>query len=477
MLPSSGPGKISTVGLLLFFVFFAAVVNSWGAEIQVLPLGTILEKSDPQKLTLIAGKSIILKSARPITRISEPDPNIALTLLLSPNEIYVTPKGVGATNLILWLENNTVIYDLEVAFDVSRLKQRLHEVLPLETELRVIPTNDNITLAGRVSCTASLDQALSVVQSYVPADCSNKIRNLVEVAGVHQVMLEVRVAEISKSDTKRLGFNFQYFIGSDFGITMLGALSNATYDPRDGLSTVFSSNVNALFRFGNNPTWTALIDALKEDGVVKVLAEPTLITMSGQNASFLAGGEFPIPVPGGSNVSTTIEFKPYGVGLNFLPTVLSPDRINIRVTPDVSELDYSNSVKFGGYVVPGISVRRASTTVELGDGQSFAIAGLLRENTSDNISKFPLLGDLPILGMLFRSSAFQKKQTELVIVVTPRLVKPSNQKKQLLPTDNFIEPSFMDMAFPEFNSTANTGGVASNRGTLDGEFGSVMPNT
>ena len=155
MLPSSGPGKISTVGLLLFFVFFAAVVNSWGAEIQVLPLGTILEKSDPQKLTLIAGKSIILKSARPITRISEPDPNIALTLLLSPNEIYVTPKGVGATNLILWLENNTVIYDLEVAFDVSRLKQRLHEVLPLETELRVIPTNDNITLAGRVSCTAS----------------------------------------------------------------------------------------------------------------------------------------------------------------------------------------------------------------------------------------------------------------------------------------------------------------------------------
>ena len=465
MSPSTGPGKISTVGLLLFFVLFAAVDHSWGVDLQFLSLGTVIEKSNPQKLTLIVGKSIILKSVQPISRMSEPDPNIAQILLLSPNEIYITPKNVGLTNLIIWQDKMTVIYDLEVTFDVSRFKQRLHEVLPLETELRIIPTNDSITLAGRVSSTANLDQALSVAQSFAP---EGKIRNLVEVAGVHQVMLEVRVAEVSKSDTKRLGFNFQYLIGADFGITMLGALSSIT---ADGGSATFSPSVNALFRFGNNPTWTAMIDALKEDGIVKILAEPTLITMSGQTASFLAGGEFPIPVSGGTNVGTTIEYKKYGVGLNFSPTVLSPDRINIHVRPVVSSLDYANSVKSGGFVMPGLSVREASTTVELGDGQSFAIAGLLLENASDNISKYPLLGDLPILGMLFRSSAYQKKQTELVIVVTPRLVKPSNQKKQPLPTDYFIEPNFMDLAFPEFNSTVSMGGTSSTRGTMDGEFG------
>jgi pilus assembly protein CpaC len=167
----------------------------------------------------------------------------------------------------------------------------------------------------------------------------------------------------------------------------------------------------------------------------------------------------------------------YGVLLNFTPTVLSPDRINIRVSPEVSELDYTNSVTTNGFNVPGLSVRRATTTVELGDGQSFAIAGLLLNNSRENISKFPVLGNIPILGVLFRSSSFQKNETELVIVVTPRFVKPSNQKKLPLPTDNYIEPTFMDLAFPEFSSMVNKEGAASAKGTLDGEFGAAAPKS
>jgi pilus assembly protein CpaC len=486
MLPSSGPGKISAVGLMLLFVFFVASAHCLGAGIEVTPLNATVEKNEPQKLFLTVGRTTTLKFARPISRISEPDPNIATIMMLSPNEIYITSKGVGVTNLIIWQDNRAVVYDLEIVFDISRFKQRLYEILPDEKDLRVVAANDNITLSGRVSSTANLDQALSMAQSFAPKD---KIRNLVEVAGVHQVMLEVRVAEMSKSDMKRLGFNMLYTIGSDFGISMLAGLTSSTYTdnvtPPSNLSpsylftqinTQLSSNVNALFRFGNNPTWTAMIDALQQDGVIKVLAEPTLITMSGQSANFLAGGEFPVPVTQDYG-NTSISYKQYGVSLNFSPTVLSADRINIRVSPEVSDLDYVNSVTLNGFVVPGLAVRRATTTVELGDGQSFAIAGLLLDHSRENISKFPILGNIPILGMLFRSTAYQRNETELVIVVTPRLVKPSNQKKQPLPTDNYIEPTFMDMAFPEFSSLLNKEGAASAKGTLDGEFGSAAPKS
>jgi pilus assembly protein CpaC len=474
MLPSSGPGKISAVGLMLFFVFFVASAHCWGAGIEVAPLNATIEKNEPQKLFLTVGRTTTLKFARPISRISEPDPNIATIMMLSPNEIYITSKGVGVTNLIIWQDNRAVVYDLEIVFDISRFKQRLYEILPDEKDLRVVAANDNITLSGRVSSTANLDQALSMAQSFAPKD---KIRNLVEVAGVHQVMLEVRVAEISKRDLKQLGINFAYVDGTNIVTSMLSGLSSWAFDKDKQIwGSQYSSSVNALFRFGDRVTWTGFIDALNEDGLIKVLAEPTLITMSGQNASFLAGGEFPYPVAQDyGNIS--IEFKLYGVLLNFTPTVLSPDRINIRVSPEVSELDYTNSVTTNGFNVPGLSVRRATTTVELGDGQSFAIAGLLLNNSRENISKFPVLGNIPILGVLFRSSSFQKNETELVIVVTPRFVKPSNQKKLPLPTDNYIEPTFMDLAFPEFSSMVNKEGAASAKGTLDGEFGAAAPKS
>jgi pilus assembly protein CpaC len=278
-----------------------------------------------------------------------------------------------------------------------------------------------------------------------------------------------------------LGINFNWVNGNDFGVSLLGGLSALT----DGTDANLGSSgapfalqvspaVNALFRFSSgNSTWTGLIDALKEDGLVKVLAEPTLIALSGQSANFLAGGEFPIPVPQGLG-TVAIEYKTFGVGLNFTPTVLSEDVINIKVAPEVSELDFSTAVQFSGFVVPGITTRQASTTVELADGQSFAIAGLLRDSVKEQVSKFPLLGDIPILGALFRSQSFLKNETELIIIITPHLVKPLNMAKQTLPTDFYIEPSDAEF-YIEGRMEGRENGQPAVRGKLDGDFGHTMP--
>ncbi len=209
----------------------------------------------------------------------------------------------------------------------------------------------------------------------------------------------------------------------------------------ENFATTIGSAINALFRLQTGGvTLTSFIDALREDGLVKILAKPTLVTLSGQEASFLAGGEFPIPVPQRED-TITIEFRTFGVGLSFTPTVLSDRQISLRVAPEVSELDFANAVSFSGFVVPALTTRRVSTVVELADGQSFAIAGLLDESVRESISRFPVLGDIPILGALFRSVSFQKSETELVIIVTPHLVKPVDVAQQPLPTDAFIEPN------------------------------------
>jgi pilus assembly protein CpaC len=199
-----------------------------------------------------------------------------------------------------------------------------------------------------------------------------------------------------------------------------------------------------------------------------------LISTSGQQASFLAGGEFPVPVPQGLG-TVAIEYKAYGVALNFTPVVLSNDRINIEVTPEVSELDFSTAVQFSGFVIPGLTSRRASTTIELGDGQSFAIAGLLRENVRDVMRKFPLLGNIPILGVLFRSREFQRSETELVIIVTPRLVKPLNVAQATLPTDFYVEPNDSEIYLEGLQQAkGNRNDVAGHTG-MEGEFGHTMP--
>jgi pilus assembly protein CpaC len=310
-------------------------------------------------------------------------------------------------------------------------------------------------------------------------------------------MLDVRVAEMNRQLLRRLGVNINYLRGNDFGITSLNALTSVV-KPIDATlladpSTIASANpfaiglsqaINALFRFNTGSvTWTGFIDALKQHNVVKILAEPSLVTLSGQDASFLAGGEFPYPVPQALG-TTTIKFKQFGVAVLFKPTVLSNSKISIAVTPEVSELDFANAISIQGFLIPSITTRRASTVVELGDGQSFAIAGLLRDTVREQISKFPMLGDIPILGALFRSTSFQKNETELIIIVTPHLVKPLDVEKQTLPTDFYLEPSDFDFYLMGKSGVDNKKRtetrmkrVSSNEtgAGFEGEFGHILP--
>jgi pilus assembly protein CpaC len=430
------------------------------------------ETVKPKKLELVVGKSIILKSSGPVKRVSIADPEIAAFVLISPREIYVRGKAAGITNLTLWQNGKiSAIYDLEVDYDISRLKEKLHEVLPLEKEIRVMATHDSITLSGRISSAAGLSQAMALAEAYAP---EGNVLNLVEVAGVHQVMLEVRVAEMSKSVINNLGINFSYAKGGDLGLSLVGGLVQLGELTCTQTELLVSPAVNALFRFNKgNATWTGFVQALKEDGLVKILAEPTLIALSGQTADFLAGGEYPVPVPSEDGIA--IEYKRFGVYLSFTPTVLSEDKISIKVNPEVSELDFSIALSIGGYTVPGLSKRGATTVVELADGQSFAIAGLLKETVRDSISKVPLLGDIPVLGALFRSRAFQKNETELVIIATPHIVKPLDSARQTLPTDFYIEPDDTEIYILGLMEKWEKKQLSTISGELDGNFGHAVP--
>ncbi len=467
-------------------------VNVTVGDRRVTPLQPAKEKQPGLKVSLFSGESTVIRMPANMPRpgrVELANPTVADVLLLTSSDIYVTGKAPGKTTLALKSRDGApyAVYVIEVSPHISGLKQKLHEILPNETGIMVTAAQDTVVLSGTVSSSANLAQVLALAKSYVPEGQGDKgkLLNLLEVGGVHQVMLEVRVSEVSRNLGKRLGFNFMFLSasGKQFGISRLNSLTTPTID---GI-TEFTDPVNMIFRFlHDGATWTTFIDALKDQGMLKVLAEPTLIALSGKSANFLAGGEFPVPIPqaSGTDTTITIEYKAFGVGLNFTPTVLSNGKIHMQVAPEVSELDYTTAVSFSGFVVPGITTRRVSTSIELADGQSFAIAGLLKDEIRQNIKKFPLLGDVPVLGSLFRSSTFQKNETELVIIVTPHLVKPLDMTKQTLPTDQFVEPNDAEFYLlgdlegrgnaAAVRSAGNTGAVKRTGGT-EGDFGHIMP--
>ncbi len=472
-------GLASIAILFLFVIVFPSGV--WGGSAKV-----IVEKATPQKLTLTVGKSVVVSSSEPVKRVSLGSQDVADAIVLTPRQISVIGKATGVTNLILWGADDKIVsvLDIQVYPDVARLGEMIQKILPEEKNLRIDATHDSLTLSGTVSSTSRLSQALALTEVYLPKD--GKIVNLVEVAGVHQVMLEVRVAEMSKSLGKRLGFNWNYFSagGQNLGIGLLNNLTrlpNSTlpsHSPPDPMEV--SLPISGIFRFPiGGASWTIFIDALKQRGLIKVLAEPTLITLSGKSANFLAGGEFPIPVPqpGAGGTAITIEYKPFGVGLKFTPTVLSNKKISMEVGPEVSDLDFTNAITINGFVIPAITTRRLSTTIEMADGQSFAIAGLLRDDLREIISKYPIVGEIPILGALFRSSSFQKNQTELVVIVTPHLVKPLDMTKQTLPTDQFIEPDDFEFYLLGHTEGEEKPGSRSrnSQNRPEGGFGHIVP--
>ncbi|HEX5645898.1 MAG TPA: type II and III secretion system protein family protein [Nitrospira sp.] len=450
------------------------------------------EPRDVQKLELTVGKSKVLDLPVAIKRASLANPEVADTVVLSPTQIYVTGKTTGVTNVTLWNESGKMMgmYDVVIAPDVTRLKENLHKTLPDENGILVTSDHDHITLSGTASNTGNLNRALSMAEAYAP----KKVVNAMQVGGVQQVMLEVRVAEMSRELIKRLGLNFTG-VGNDyFGLSVLGNLTRlASLAHPAGQSATIGVEATQLIQgaFGFNAgstSWTGFVDALKEENALKVLAKPTLMALNGQEAAFLAGGEFPIPVPQAFGL-VTVQFKKFGVGLVFTPNVLNSKHISINVAPEVSELDFANALRLQGFIVPAITTRRAATTIELADGQSFAIGGLLRDNLRESVKKVPFLGEVPILGALFRSSSFQKNETELVIIVTPHLVKPLDMNAQTLPTDYFVEPNDFEyymMGFPEKSGHGGKLGqrspaaeVLSNRismgSAMEGRVGHLMP--
>ena len=478
MLLKSVSRKIIFLAVILPLYSLCLVAPGWGSGIQVQ---VVVETQTPQTLELVVGKLGKIRSDKPIFRSFVANPEIAEIIYSktqSPKWVFCSAKSPGTTQLTLWDEKNNIIgiYDIMVSADLSRLKMSLHEIFPGEA-IRVIPSNDYITLSGTISGPARLSHVLALVEAYAPG----KVINLMQVGGVQQVMLEVRIAEMSRAIGKKIGVNFNWMNNRTMGLNLLDQITSLPEDGFPENPLVVSPGVNAIFSyFAGSHQWTALIDAMKEEGLIEILAKPTLISLSGQTASFLAGGEFPVPIPDRDGIG--IEWKDFGVGLNFTPRVLDDGTISMKVAPEVSELDYTTAINLAGYVVPGLTTRRTSTMVELKDGQSFAIAGLLKNTVREKIHKFPVLGDIPILGTLFRSSSFQKNETELVIIVTPHLVKPFNAEEQPLPTDSFVEPGdyeFYMLGLLEGRGKDQVDDAVnlpqSSQKGLEGNFGYIIP--
>ncbi|MBU4232083.1 MAG: type II and III secretion system protein family protein [Proteobacteria bacterium] len=412
-----------------------------------------------QVLRLKVGRSKVLRTPFALTRISVADPDIADLILISEREIYINALAPGATNISMWGKSRFTSATVTVEADLTLLKEKLHQILPKE-KIGAEAAGDSIVLTGEVSGPVAQSTALALALPYAGGK-KDKVVNLLHVGGVQQVMLEVRVAEINRLVAERMGVNFNALAPQgNFGVQQINSLASV-----DDLFRVFTGAGSAsttsftqllapaLTAMGGwtaaGTLWTVFLDLLKQQNLGRVLAEPNLVTTSGQQASFLAGGEFPVPVPqaSGGGTTITVEYKKFGVQLEFTPTVLNDSKIAVKVHPTVSELDNTFGQSFvlpGGYVVPGLRTREMNTQVEVNDGQTFAIAGLLSDNSRTILRKFPVLGDIPILGALFRSNEYQKNLTELVALVTPRLVKPMAPGAARLPTDKWIDPSEVD---------------------------------
>ncbi|WP_095013114.1 type II and III secretion system protein family protein [Tsuneonella mangrovi] len=396
-------------------------------------------------LEVPVNKSQVVSADRAIARAMIGNPDIADVLPISERSVYVLGKTFGTTSLTLYDKGNRVIavMDIEVGPDVEGFENQVADLIPGQhIEARI--SAGNLLLTGTVNDPGAAERAAQLAKAYA----GDKVINLISVGSSQQIMLEVRFAEVNRTIGEKLGVDHS-FNGTNFtGVAGDGAALSGTGPATLGAISDSFGIFGTAFHIGTLSIDSTL-NILERKGLAKTLAEPTLVALSGEKASFLAGGEFPVPVQQGSssggNNGITVQFKPFGVSLAFTPTVLSDKVISMIVEPEVSSIDPSASVTVNGLTVPGLQTRRASTTVELRDGESFAIAGLLRQDFQTTVKQLPILGSIPIIGSLFRSSSFQKGETELLIVVTPRLVAPLRPDQVRLPTDRIEDPQPSDV--------------------------------
>jgi pilus assembly protein CpaC len=410
------------------------------------------ETGAPQTLHLLVGRSLVITSPNRIKRVSLADPAIAEAVVVSPTQLVINGKVPGGVSLILWDESGqSQSFEVLVEIDILGLTQKIHEVFPAEP-VQVETSKDMVMLSGRISSAEVADKILEVVKNSTP-----KVTSLMEIppTPVSEISLQVRFAEVNRQAVQQLGVNFL----RNFGSNMPMSVTTGQFSP-PGIgqtqSVMNNGNTSTTTTSGNNFLLSELLNlaifrpdinldifikALQENNVLQILAEPNLLTESGKEASFLAGGQFPYPVVqssgGGTGfTSITIQFKEYGVRLSFTPTLMPGGVIHLKVEPEVSALDYTNAVTLQGFVLPGVATNRINSEMNLKDGQSFAIAGLLDNRVIEQFQKIPGIGDIPILGKLFQSRALTKSDNELLVLVTPHIVQP------LAPTDVPTGPVF-----------------------------------
>jgi pilus assembly protein CpaC len=421
----------------------------------------LIVNANGAQIKLKVNNTTVVKTTRAYKRVSIGQPDIADFNPIAPTSILLTAKKPGTTQLIMWDEQErSQLMDIVVSMDLEGLRDELKTAFP-NAKIEVGHSNNTVILRGQVPDLDSADHAAQIAAPF-----AGKVVNMLEIAGGQQVMLQVRFAEISRSATHALGINGAFVDGSFIGANNVAGLNPLSSFLPGSVGDTPANVGRSLREQGINPSVTlfgagqigsfylqSFVEALRQNNLLRILAEPNLTAISGQEATFLAGGEFPIPVSQGSGTAgggaaITIEFREFGAKLRFVPIVLGDGRIRLKVAPEVSDLDFTTAVRFGGFVVPGLSQRKVTTTVELADGQSFAIAGLLNNNVTATKDVVPLLGDLPIVGPLFRSVRYQRKETELVVIVTPRLVSPLNPSQVgRLPGEKWRHPTEYELFF------------------------------
>ena len=436
----------------------AALALSLGSfAVAATPAAAQSRSARPSEtLTLSQNTGTLVRLSAPMTDLFVANDSIADVQVRSSTQLYIFGKGSGETTVYATDRSGRVVYaaNVRVGTNAGSVGEMLRMAMP-EASIQATPMNNLVLLTGTVAQPADVEEAQRLVQAYVGA--GTQVVSRIRSATPLQVTLKVKIAEVSRSLVKQIGMNIfsrDSTSGFQFGISQgSGTVGNSPFTVSGIAGGTTIGAAGKLFGLDIIST----LDLSEADGLVTILAEPNLTALSGETASFLAGGEFPVPISQALG-SVTIEYKQYGVGLAFTPIVLADGRISMRVRPEVSELSNEGSIKLNGFEVPALTTRRAETTVELGSGQSFMIAGLLRNANTNNVDKAPFLGDLPILGALFRSTKYRRAETELVIVVTPYLVRPvSNQIA--LPTNGYRAPTSGDQ-FLEGQSYRGVSGSA-----------------
>ena len=465
--------KAALAGLTLAFA--SAPVSVHGETLS------ILRGAPSSALQVPMNRAVVVESDVPFAELSIANPGIADISSLSDRTIYVLGKEPGRTTLTILGADGSLITNVEVHVtpDIAEFKERLEQILPGEP-IEVRTANSGIVLSGTVSSIAKLDRALELAQRYAP----DRVSNLMTVGGTQQVMLRVQFAEMQRSVSQSLSSSLALGgvgLGGDLGVST----GTNTLNTSGAIANAFTGNVpstsqnNGAMLLGFNAGGIEvgiLLEALESRGMVRTLAEPNLTALSGQEARFLAGGEYPVPVSQDSG-TITIEYKPFGVELNFVPRVVDGDLINLEIEAAVSSIDPSNGITQGNFTVDAFRRRETSTTVEMRDGESFAIAGLLQDDFRDLAGQVPWLGDIPVLGALFRSADYARQQTELVIIVTPHLVTPTRGEVYALPTDRVRPPSEADLFL--FGRVVNDGPTTGGAGEVarqdfSGSYGYVL---